>query len=296
MNILVAGGAGFIGSNFIRYILKKYHGYKIINLDKGNPDNLRDIEKDSRYGFARGDICDEKIVNDLASRRPDAIINFAREFIKTDILGTQILLEAAKKYQISYLQISTGKVYGSVFAGENILKPDSPYSASKAGADLIVQAYHKAFDLPVLITRCSNNYGPYQYPKKLIPLFITNLLEGGKIPIYGDGLQTRNWTYVLDHCSAIDCVLHHGKIGEVYNIGANAEKTNLEVAKLILNLLDKDETFIEYIKDGPSNRRCSAESTKLRQLGWRPKYMFDEAMSDTIDWYINNPQWWKNVI
>ena len=315
MNLLITGGAGFIGSNFIRYILNEYPDYKIVNLDKltycGNLESLRDIESNPHYAFVKGDICDERIVDKLVSRKPDAIINFAAEthvdrsitgaqdFIRTDILGTQTLLEAAKKYDIGrFIQISTDEVYGSIrvgsFTEESLLKPNSPYSASKTGADLMVRAYQKTFDLPALITRSSNNFGPYAYPEKLISLFVTNLLEDKKVPIYGDGKQIRDWLYVLDNCEGIDHVLHRGQIGEIYNIGGSNEKTNLEITKIILEQLDKDESCIEYVKDRPGHdRRYSVDSTKLRKLGWQPRYEFKEAMAKTIQWYRDREDWWQ---
>jgi len=317
MNLLITGGAGFIGSNFIRHILNKYPGYKIINLDKltyaGNLSNLRDIENNPRYGFVRGDICDRKLVNFLVSKRPDAILNFAAEthvdrsilapqdFIKTDILGTHTLLEAAKKYRTDiFIQISTDEVYGSILNGsfveESPLRPNSPYSASKAGADLMVRAYQKTFAVPTLITRSSNNFGPFQYPEKLIPLFITNLLEDKKVPVYGDGEQVRDWVYVLDNCSGIDYVLHNGQIGEIYNISGNTEKTNLDITKIILTHLGKNESYIEYVKDRPGHdRRYSLSFDKLYNLGWRPRYDFSEAMVKTIQWYKENPDWWQKI-
>jgi len=325
MKILVTGGLGFIGSNFIRYILKKYPvspaggpNYKVINLDKmtyaGNPENLYDIEDDTRYKFVKGDVCDKELVNDLVSReKPDAVINFAAEthvdrsilepdaFIKTDIFGTHTLLEAVKNYGIKkYVQISTDEVYGSIekglFTEQSDLKPNSPYSASKAGADLLVRAYFKTYNLPILITRSSNNYGPCQYPEKLIPLFITNLIEGKKVPLYGDGLNIRDWLYVLDNCSGIDTVLHKGEIGEVYNIGGDNEKTNKEITDIILREFNKDETWIEYIKDRPGHdRRYALDSTKLKRLGWEPEYNFEQAIKETIDWYKNNQDWWKKI-
>lgn len=318
MKLLITGGLGFIGSNFIRYILKKYSDYQVINLDKityaGNPENLRDLEKDSRYKFVKGDICDKELVNDLFSKeKPDAIINFAAEthvdrsilepdaFIKTDVLGTHNLLESARINKIEkYVQISTDEVYGSIdkglFTEQSDLKPNSPYSASKTGADLLVRAYFKTFNLPVLITRSSNNYGPYQYPEKLIPLFITNLIEGKKVPIYGDGLNIRDWLYVLDNCSGIDTVLHKGQIGEVYNIGADNEKTNKEITEMILKGVGKDETWIEHVKDRPGHdRRYALDSSKLKKLGWKPEHNFEQAMKETIEWYKNNPDWWKKI-
>jgi len=317
MNLLVTGGAGFIGSNFIRYILKKYPHYKVINLDKltycGNLDNLRDVADNPNYGFVRGDICDKKIVDRLVSRKPDVIVNFAAEthvdrsihkpqqFIKTDVLGTQILLEAAKKYQINlFCHISTDEVYGAIEKGsfyeESPLRPANPYSASKAGGELMVWAYYKTFGLPVVIVRPSNNFGPYQYPEKLIPLFITNLLEDKKVPLYGDGQQVRDWLYVIDNCTAIDFILHYGQIGEIYNIGAGNEKTNLEVTRIILNYLGKDESYIEYVKDRPGHdRRYSLDWTKIRKLGWRPRYEFEEAVAKTVQWYLDNRQWWEKI-
>lgn len=315
MNLLITGGLGFIGSNFIRHILNKYPDYRIINLDIvsycANFENLRDIENNPNYAFVKGDICNEKIVDKLISRRPDAILNFAAEshvdrsimdpqsFIKTDILGTQTLLEAAKKYSIKkYIQISTDEVYGSIevgsFTEESPLRPNSPYAASKTGADLMVRAYYKTFGLPILVTRSSNNYGPNQYPEKLIPLFVTNLLEGRKVPVYGDGQQVRDWLYVIDNCEGIDFVLHHGEVGEIYNIGANNEKTNLEITKIILKELNKDESYIEHVKDRPGHdRRYSLDSTKLRALGWQPRFEFEEAMAKTVQWYKDNRQWWQ---
>ena len=317
MNLLITGGAGFIGSNFIRYILNKYPDYRVINLDKltyaGNLENLRDIENNPNYAFVKGDICNEKIVDQIVSRKPEAIINFAAEthvdrsimraqdFIKTDILGTQTLLEAAKKYSIQkYIQISTDEVYGAIktgsFTEKSPLRPNNPYSASKTGADLMVRAYAKTFGLPVLITRSSNNFGPYQYPEKIIPLFVTNLLEDKKVPIYGDGQQVRDWLYVVDNCQGIDYILHHGQIGEIYNIGSSNEKTNLEITKIILEQLGKDESYIEYVKDRLGHDwRYSLDSTKLQNLGWRPRYEFEEAMAKTIQWYKDNPQWWKSL-
>lgn len=315
MKLLVTGGAGFIGSNFIRHILNKYPDYRVINLDKlnycGNLENLRDIENDPRYAFVRGDICDTKIVDKLVCRKPDVILNFAAEshvdrsimgaqdFIKTDILGTQTLLEAAKKHSIDkYIQISTDEVYGAIKTGsfneQSPLQSNNPYSASKAGADLMVRAYQKTFDLPALITRSTNNFGPYQYPEKLISLFVTNLLEDKKVPIYGHGKQVRDWIYVIDNCEAIDYILHNGEIGEIYNIGANNERTNLEITELIFQHLDKDEDSIEHVKDRLGHdQRYSLDTAKLGNLGWQSRYEFEEAMAKTIQWYIQNTAWWK---
>ena len=329
MKLLITGGLGFIGSNFIRHIFKKYPDYKVVNLDKmtyaGNPENLRDIasgpeghpargENDSQYKFVKGDICDKELVNNLVSdEKPDAIINFAAEthvdrsilepdaFIKTAIFGTYTLLEAVRNYKINrYVQISTDEVYGSIkqgkFVEEDPLKPNSPYASSKAGADLLVRAYFKTYNLPVLITRSSNNYGPYQYPEKLIPLFITNLIEGKKVPLYGDGLNIRDWLYVLDNCSGIDSILHKGEAGEIYNIGADNEKTNKEITEIVLKELGRDKNSIEYVKDRPGHDfRYALDSKKIKKLGWKPEYDFKKAIKETIEWYKNNPAWWKKI-
>jgi len=316
--ILVTGGAGFIGSNFIRYILKKYKNYRIINFDKltyaGNLDNLKDIEKNKRYKFIKGDIYDGKLVNNIFKKeRPDFVVNFAAEsyvdrsildpeiFIKTNIMGTQVLLEAAKKYKVKRFEhISTDETYGSTEKGKfketDSLSPNSPYAASKAGADLLARSYYKTFNLPILITRSSNNFGPYQYPEKLIPLFITNILENKKVPLYDKGKNIRDWIYVLDNCSGIDTVLHKGRIGEVYNIGGGNEKSNLEITKIILKELGKDNSFIEYVKDRPGHDfRYALDTKKIRKIGWRPKYIFKEALKETIEWYKNNKWWWKKI-
>ncbi len=318
MKLLITGGLGFIGSNFIRYILNKYSSYEVINLDKmtyaANPENLKDVENNPRYKFVKGDICDKELVNNLVSgEKPGAIINFAAEthvdrsildpdaFIKTDIFGTYTLLEAIKAHKIEkYIQISTDEVYGSIekgkFTEDSHLKPNSPYASSKTGADLLVRAYFKTYNLPVLITRSSNNYGPYQYPEKLIPLFITNLIEGKKVPLYGDGLQVRDWLYVLDNCSGIDAVLHKGKVGEVYNIGGGNEKTNKEITEIILKELEKDKTWIDRVKDRPGHDfRYALKSKKIKKLGWKPEYKFESAIKETIEWYKNNPEWWKKI-
>jgi len=316
--VLVTGGAGFIGSNFIRYLLKKYKNYTIINLDKltycGNLENLKDVEKNPRYEFVKGDIADKKLVENLFKKyQPDYVVNFAAEthvdrsiidpeaFIKTDILGTHVLLEAGRKYDIKkFLQISTDETYGSINKGKFIetspLSPNSPYSASKTGADLLVKSYHKTFNLPVLITRSSNNFGPYQYPEKLIPLFITNLLENKKIPLYGTGKNVRDWIYVLDNCAGIDLVLHKGKIGEIYNIGGGNELTNLDITKIILRHLHKDESCIEHVQDRPGHDlRYALDCKKIKKLGWRPKHDFNQAIEQTINWYERNPDWWKKL-
>mgnify|MGYP001603788794 FL=1 len=322
MNILVTGGAGFIGSNFIRYMLNKYPDYKIVNLDKltyaGNLENLRDIENNPNYNFHKGDIYDQLLVYQLIKlNKIDTIINFAAEthvdksninsvsFLMTNIFGTINLLELSKKTGIEkYVQISTDEVYGSIeqssFDENSRFNPTSSYSASKAAADLLVLKYYKADNIPVIITRSSNNFGPYQYPEKLIPLMITNVLESKKIPIYGDGKNIRDWIYVEDNCEAIDFILHNGKIGEVYNIGANNEKENVWIAKKVLSLMGKNqdemENFIEYVKDRPKHdRRYSLNTRKINELGWKPKNDFESALEKTVNWYVNNHDWWKKI-
>lgn len=316
--ILITGGAGFIGSNFVKYMIDKYSEYEIINLDAltycGNLENLKDIENKDNYAFIKGDIRDKTIIDDLISK-VDYVINFAAEshvdrsivdpeiFIKSNILGTQILLNAAKEHKIKkYIQISTDEVYGTLgktgyFTENTPLKPNSPYSASKASADLITRAYFETFDLPMNITRCSNNYGPYQFPEKLIPLMISNTLENKKLPIYGDGKNIRDWLHVHDHCRAIDLVLHEGKLGEVYNIGGNNEKQNIEIVKLILNELSRDESLIEFVKDRLGHdRRYAIDSSKIQsELGWKPKYTFKSGIKETIQWYLDNKNWIEQV-
>lgn len=322
-NILVTGGAGFIGSNFIKYMLKNYE-YNIYNFDKltyaGNLENLSDIENDKRYKFIKGDICDAEFVEkSLIENKIDTIVNFAaeshvdrsilgpKEFIVTNVIGTQTLLDASKKIGIEkYLQVSTDEVYGSLpedkpeikFTEKTPITTNSPYSASKASADLLVNAYLHTFKLPVLITRCSNNYGPYQFPEKLIPLMIAKALDGEKLPVYGDGKNVRDWLYVEDHCSAISEVLHKGKIGEVYNIGGNNEWYNIDIVKIILKILGKGEEFITYIKDRPGHdRRYAIDSTKIMtELGWTPKYQFAGGIEKTINWYVKNEQWWRRIM
>ena len=320
-NILVTGGAGFIGSNFIRYMLNKYKDYKIVNLDlltyAGNIKSLNDIKDNPNYLFVKGDIVDNKLVDKIVlENKIDVIINFAAEshvdksitnpdiFIKTNVLGTQNLLEVAKKHKIKkYFQISTDEVYGSLgktgfFTETTPLAPNSPYSASKASADLLVMAYHHTFGLNVNITRCSNNYGPYQFPEKLIPLFITNLLNNKKVPLYGDGLNIRDWLFVEDHCVAIDTVLHKGKNGKIYNVGGNNEKTNRYITEVILKYLDKDESYIEYVQDRLGHdRRYAIDATKIKkELNWQPTYKFEDAIIKTIQWYINNKYWWQPLL
>ncbi len=315
MNILVTGGLGFIGSNFIRHMLNKNH-CQIINLDKvtycANFENLKDVEKNANYKFVKGDICDKNIVGKLV-KKVDVIINFAAEthvdrsitapgdFIKTDVFGTYVLLEAARKFNIKkYIQISTDEVYGSIRKGSfketDSLNPSSPYSASKASADHLVSSYFDTYGLPILITRSSNNFGPNQYPEKLIPLFITNLLDGKKIPVYGDGLNVRDWVYVLDNCEAVNLVLDKGKTGEIYNIGGGNEKTNIEIARALLKELGKEKSFIEFVKDRMGHdKRYSLDCSKLRGLGWKPRYNFDQAIESTIGWYKENQEWWTKI-
>lgn len=316
--ILVTGGAGFIGSNFVRYMLDKYPEYKITNLDAltycGNLENLKGIEDNPNYNFIKGDITDNDLVLNISSD-VDYIINFAAEshvdrsiedpeiFIKSNIIGTQVLLDAARKQETQkFLQVSTDEVYGSLgktgyFTEQTPIAANSPYSASKAGADLMVRAYNKTFDLPVNITRCSNNYGPYQFPEKLIPLMISNALENKSLPVYGDGMNVRDWLHVYDHCTAIDLVLHQGKLGEVYNIGGNNEKTNIEIVKLILDNLNKDESLIEYVNDRPGHdKRYAIDSSKIQdELGWKPKYTFETGIVETINWYLDNLDWMDKV-
>lgn len=318
MNLLVTGGAGFIGSCFVRHILNKYPDYKVINLDAltycGNLENLKDVENNPNYTFVHGNICDKKLVMDLTSQ-VDCVVNFAAEshvdnsikhpeiFIETNVQGTLTLLQAAKELKIQkYLQVSTDEVYGTLgktgyFYETTPLAPNSPYSASKASADFLVRAYHETYGLPTLNTRCSNNYGPYQYPEKLIPFFISQLLKGEKVPVYGDGLNVRDWLYVYDHCSAIDTVLHKGKIGEIYNIGGHNEKTNIEITKLILEAMGKDESSIKYVEDrlGHDRRYAISNDKITAELGWEPSLTFEEGIKITIDWYLNNQDWMKQV-
>ena len=304
MKLLVTGGAGFIGSCFVRHILNKYKDYKVINLDAltyaGNIENLDDVKNNPNYSFVHGNICDKKLVRELVNE-VDAVINFAAEshvdrsitgpeiFIETNVQGTLNLLQASKETNIQrFLQVSTDEVYGTL---------GTPYSASKAGADLLVRAYFETYKMPVLNTRCSNNYGPYQYPEKLIPFFISKLLRNEKVPVYGDGLNVRDWLYVYDHCSAIDVVLHKGRVGEVYNIGGHNEKTNLEITKIILDAMGKDESSIEYVQDRLGHdRRYAIDNHKIQtELGWQPSLTFEEGIKLTIDWYLKNQDWIKSI-
>ena len=309
MHLLVTGGAGFIGSNFIRYIFEKHPDYLITNLDKltyaGNLDNCVDYADNSNYSFVEGDIIDQKLAYELAEK-VDVIINFAAEthvdrsitgpavFLETNVTGTQILLEAAKKYKHErYIQVSTDEVYGDIeegfFTEESPLKPSSPYSASKAAGDMLCLAYKRTYDTPVIISRCSNNYGPYQYPEKIVPFFIQKLLAGEKVPLYGDGSNVRDWLHVTDHCQAIDLILHRGKIGEVYNVGAHEEHSNLEITKKMLTILNLPEDQIEFVTDRPGHDiRYAIDASKIRnELGWKPVVDFDIGFKETVEWYVN---------
>ena len=320
MKLLVTGGAGFIGSCFVRHILNKYSDYKVINLDAltyaGNIENLDDVKDNPNYTFVHGNICDKKLAKELIiDGGVDAVVNFAAEshvdrsitgpeiFIETNVQGTLNLLQAAKEAKTQrFLQVSTDEVYGTLgkdgyFYETTPLAPNSPYSASKASADLLVRAYFETYKMPVLNTRCSNNYGPYQYPEKLIPFFISQLLKGEKVPVYGDGLNVRDWLYVYDHCSAIDTVLHKGRVGEVYNIGGHYEKTNMEITKIILNAMGKDESSIRFVEDRLGHdRRYAIDNHKIQtELGWEPSLTFEEGIKLTIDWYLNNQNWIKSI-
>ena len=320
MRILVAGGAGFIGSNFIRYILGVHGDWSVVNVDKltyaGNLANLADLAGDPRYGFHRADICDAAEVSRIISEeKPEAVVNFAAEthvdrsiedpalFLRTNILGTQVLLDAARKFGVArYLQISTDEVYGSLgsegrFSEESSLKPNSPYAASKTSADLLVRAYGKTFGLPVLVTRCSNNYGPYQFPEKLIPFFVTLLREGKPVPVYGDGMNVRDWIHVDDHSRAVDAVLRRGRPGDIYNVGGGNERTNIEITKLLIAAMGKDGKSMKFVPDRPGHdRRYAIDDAKIRaELGVVPRVPFEEGLRDTVRWYIDNEPWWRAV-
>jgi len=318
MKLLITGGAGFIGSNFIHYMLKKYPDYQI-NLDlltyAGNLENLKDIENDPNYKFVKGDIADTKLVNGLV-KNVDIIVHFAAEshvdrsilnaesFIQTNVIGTYILLEAARKSgNKRFHHVSTDEVFGSLgpkdaaFNENTPYDPRSPYSASKAASDHLVRAYHHTYSLPITISNCSNNYGPYQFPEKLIPLFVTNLMEEKKVPLYGDGQNMRDWLYVEDHCEAIDKIIHSGKIGETYCVGGNAEKNNREITHELLKLMDKNESCIEFVKDRLGHdKRYAIDFSKIKnELGWVPRVSFKKGLQKTLDWYKNNKSWWKNI-
>lgn len=331
MNILVTGGAGFIGSNFILYWLKKYPSDKIVNLDKltyaGNLENLKSVEKNPNYEFVKGDVCNPQLVNSLVRRKldeggltetVDTIVHFAAEshvdrsitdpapFIKTNIEGTYVLLEAALKNKVKrFHHISTDEVFGALeldlkkkFNENTAYNPRSPYSASKAAADHLVNAYYTTYNLPITISNCSNNFGPYQFPEKLIPLAITNIIEGKKVPVYGDGLYVRDWLYVEDHCRAIDLILQKGAIGKTYLIGGLTEDVpNLEIVKKILIMMNKNESEVEFVKDRPGHdRRYAIDWSKInKELGWKPEHNFEEYLKITVDWYRNNQEWWKKI-
>jgi dTDP-glucose 4,6-dehydratase len=320
MKYLVTGGAGFIGSNFIRLVLKKYPDAHVVNLDKltyaGNQDNLSDLAKDSRYTFVKGDIADLDTVTSLAADC-DVIVNFAAEthvdrsitgpadFVRTNVLGTQVLLEAAAKHKRRFHHISTDEVFGSLslegsdkFNENTGYDPRSPYSASKASSDHLVRAYYHTFDLPATISNCSNNYGPYQHPEKLIPLMAINALRGEDLPVYGDGLNVRDWIHVDDHCEAIDLIINKGKVGETYLVGGNAEKPNIEIVKMILKHLGQSEDKIKFVPDRLGHdRRYAIDSSRIEsELGFTRKYDFESGLVQTVEWYKNNPQWWQKLM
>ncbi|MGO4546890.1 dTDP-glucose 4,6-dehydratase [Paenibacillus sp. 2TAB23] len=319
MKLLITGGAGFIGSNFVLSMIKNYPSYEIINVDAltyaGNLENLRTIEHHSNHKFVKADIANRSELEPLFQQGIDAVINFAAEshvdrsilhpeiFVQTNVLGTQTLLDLTKQYQVAkFVQVSTDEVYGTLgetglFTEDTPIAPNSPYSASKAGADLLVRAYHETFGLNVNITRCSNNYGPYQFPEKLIPLMIQNALQDKPLPVYGDGLNVRDWLYVEDHCSAIDLVLHKGRAGEVYNVGGRNERNNLQVVRTILEELGKPESLISYVKDRLGHdRRYAIDADKIRnELGWQPKFNYEDGIKETIRWYLDNTEWMAQV-
>jgi len=328
MNILITGGAGFIGSNFLYYMIKKYPEYQFINYDKitysGNLDNLKELENKSNYNFVKGDIQDYDLLHETVNKyNIDYIINFAAEthvdrsiygfakdFILTNVLGTQVILEIVKNNRDKikrYIHISTDEVYGSLelggedkFSEEDKFSPNSPYSASKASSDLFCKAYLHTYNLPIIITHCSNNYGPYQFPEKMIPFFILKLLKNEKVPVYGDGLNIRDWIHTIDHASAVDLLLHKGQDGETYNIGSDNEIANIDITKMLLNLLGKDESYIEYVQDRPGHdRKYAIDSSKLKNLGWKPIYdkgNFRVGLEKTVRWYLNNPEWIENIL
>ena len=313
---LVTGGAGFIGSNFVHYLMNRYPDCQVVNLDKltyaGNLENLTEISGDDRYTFIQGDICDPEVV-ETAMQGVDYVFNFAAEthvdrsildpsgFIRTDVLGTHILLDQARKNNITlFVQISTDEVYGSIDEGSfnetDRINPSSPYSASKAGGELLVQSYITTYGLPAIITRASNNYGPYQYPEKLIPLFVTNALEDKHLPLYGDGLNVRDWLFVGDHCEALDVISQKGVIGQIYNIGGGNERTNIDITRRVLELLDKPNSLIRPVKDRPGHdRRYSITCNKLMELGWTPSHDFDAGLEATVNWYRDHPDWWRKL-
>lgn len=324
MKILVTGGAGFIGGNFVHYMLKKYPNYEIVCLDKltyaGNLSTLEGVMDNKNFTFCKGDIADSEFVDKLfAEHKFDIVVNFAAEshvdrsienpqiFLITNIIGTQVLMDACRKYgNIRYHQVSTDEVYGDLpldrpdlfFKEDTPIHTSSPYSSSKAGADLLVLAYYRTFGLPVTVSRCSNNYGPYHFPEKLIPLMISRALANESLPVYGNGLNVRDWLYVEDHCRAIDLIIHKGKIGEVYNVGGHNEKSNIDIVKTILKLLGKSEDLITFVEDRKGHdMRYAIDPTKIHNaLGWLPETKFEDGIKKTIDWYLNNKKWWKDII
>lgn len=324
MKILVTGGAGFIGGNFIKYMMKKFPEYDIVCLDlltyAGNLETLADVASSPRFKFVRADIADSHAVNDLfTAEKPDIVVNFAAEshvdrslenpglFLRTNIIGTQVLMDAALKNNVKrFHQVSTDEVYGDLpidrpdllFSENSPIHTSSPYSASKASADLLCMAYCRTFKLPMTISRCSNNYGPYHFPEKLIPLVISRAVENKSVPVYGKGENIRDWLYVEDHCSAIDAIIHRGKAGEIYNIGGNSERANIDVVKTILKALGKPESLITYVTDRPGHDlRYAIDASKLKhELGWTPSLTFDEGIKKTVDWYLSNKSWWENII
>lgn len=324
MTIIVTGGAGFIGSNFVYHILQKYKDYRVVCVDSltyaGNMSTLEDAMKNPNFVFYKTDICDrEAIYTIFEDEKPDVVVNFAAEshvdrsienpevFLKTNILGTQVLMDACRKYGIvRYHQVSTDEVYGDLpidrpdlfFTEETPIHTSSPYSSSKAGADLLVLAYHRTYGLPVTISRCSNNYGPYHFPEKLIPLMIVNALHDKPLPVYGKGENVRDWLYVADHCKAIDLIIHKGRVGEVYNVGGHNEKTNIDIVKLICKKLGKPESLITYVADRKGHdMRYAIDPSKIHsELGWLPETKFDDGIDKTIEWYLANKEWWKTII
>ena len=317
MHLVVTGGCGFIGSNFIRQVLATRPGWRITNVDKltyaGNQASLSDVASNPAYKFFKSDICDRALMTEIFASKPDAVVHFAAEshvdrsilgpeiFVQTNVLGTQVLLEIARTAKVGrFLHVSTDEVYGSLgatglFSETTPLAPNSPYSASKAGSDMLVNAYYHTFGMDAIITRCSNNYGPYQFPEKLIPLLVTNLMDGKQIPIYGDGMNVRDWLHVDDHCSGILLALEKGKAGEAYNIGGNNERPNIEIAKKLLSLLGKDESSINYVEDRLGHdRRYAIDASKIREnLGWKPKHDFASGIASTVEWYKVNEKWWR---
>lgn len=324
MKILVTGGAGFIGGNFVHHMVNKYPNDEIVNLDlltyAGNLETLKPVEDKPNYKFVKGDIADEVFIMDLFEKEQfDMVVNFAAEshvdrsitdpgiFVTTNVMGTRVLLDASKKYGVKrYHQVSTDEVYGDLpldrpdlfFTEDTPLHTSSPYSSSKASADLFVLAYYRTYGLPVTISRCSNNYGPYHFPEKLIPLIISRALADEELPVYGKGENVRDWLHVSDHCEAIDLILHKGKPGEVYNVGGHNERTNLEVVQTILKALDKPESLIKFVTDRPGHdMRYAIDPAKIEtELGWKPKYTFDTGIRQTIEWYLNNKEWWQNIL